>query len=202
MELLKKYKLYGIIEISIVCVSIIFLWAENQVFVLLKEFMTEGAKLDINLLEAIYYRPKHLAFIFIAYFIILATHLFLCLSLKTALTLKNENLSILSFTLLPAILFLILGGSNRFWTIFLVIAILALALVYSVQVVSKKQFEFEAGDVLVEKSDFVDENEARNFVNKYIVEHSARFTKLNFRLSYEIGEVGNNYFVEIFVEDN
>ncbi|WP_210169022.1 hypothetical protein, partial [Acinetobacter baumannii] len=97
--------------------------------------MTEGARLDINLLEAIYYRPKHLAFIFIAYFIILAIHLFLCLSLKTALILKNKKSSVLFFTTLPAVLFSIFGGSNRFWPIFLVIAILVLALVFSVQVV-------------------------------------------------------------------
>lgn len=166
------------------------------------EFITEGARKDVQVLEIYSFRGSQLNMYFLIDFIIMTVSVFM-LYLSYLRGFKTDKiLKILSVLLAITIIGSVLASfTTVLWLIILGLFILALVINFIIYILSNKNEKHFEDEVLYEKDGFKTEQEAKEAVKNYMKEQQETYSKKKIRVDYEINKTDAGYEFVVFVAE-
>lgn len=194
------YVLNVICIVALVVFTYMFLKFYNTEAV---EFITEGARKDVQVLEIYSFRGSQLNMYFLVDFIVIAVSMFV-LYLSYLRGFKSDKvLKILSIILAIAIIgSVLISFSTILWLIMLGLFFLAVIINFIIYVFSNKNEKHFEDEVLYEEDGFKTKEAADRALRDYLKAQEETFSKKKISIDSEINKTDDGYEFVVFVADN
>lgn len=201
---LKTGKQYIFIEgLFLLCWSA-FAYSFLSVYRDASDFVTENAKIEIQLLEMFNYRGKELMVVIILFFIIATLNILLIVTLRfeergkqqSKMSIHVKGLCVTTLILIS--LFIV----NKLWMIMLLVTVFSFVINYIIYSVVDNIITYEDQDLFENRGPFKNEKEAISYAEEVLRKKSDYFKKRQFNLLYMIHNLDNQYFIEMYIEKN
>lgn len=196
----KIEKKIGLIGLIIVLWVVFYLFFYNY-YQDAVDFVTMGAKNEIQLLELFYYRGQFTVYVIISYFLLVSLNMlfYQILRVKSIFDQSFKLISIIALIVL--VISVSISMFNILRVIFLLLLLISFTLNFIVYTISKSKYAYEDGEIVYVQGGFKNKEDAKKVMNTYIQEKEQFFRKNNYELFGEIlNEENDTFKIELVVE--